>query len=76
MNIIAPKPPVKLEPVSRPDCQGVDHPRRQSNFACGIAASEFGGRYFGWREWGDFTDIHPKALAAKRRRALWREDPS
>ena len=28
--------------------------RKQSNFARGIAASEFGGRYFGWREWGEF----------------------
>ncbi len=76
MNIIAPKSPVKLEPISRPDRRDIDRPRRQSNFARGIAASEFGGRYFGWREWGDFTDINPKTLAARRKRILWQEDRS
>ena len=50
--------------------------RRRSSSAEDIAAEEFGGRYFGWRDWGGFTDIHPKPLAENRRRVLWRDDPS
>ncbi len=48
-------------------------PKRRSSFASDMAASEFGGRYFGWREWGDFTDISSKALAAKRKQVMWHE---
>ncbi len=51
-------------------------PKRRSSFASDMAASQFGGRYFGWREWGDFSDINPKTLDAKRKLALWRKSSS
>ena len=78
MNIRTPKPSVKLdEPISRPEPdQNVSRARHPPSFAQDLAASEFGGRYFGWREWADFTDISPKTLTEKRERVMWREPSS
>ena len=44
---------------------------RRSAFARDIAAAEFGGRYWGWREWADHVDVEPGTLAKKRFRAIW-----
>ena len=44
--------------------------RRRSRFAEGIAAEEFGGRYFGWRQWREFEDLDVEQIVA-RRFAAW-----
>ena len=46
-------------------------PKRRSSFASAVTASEFGGRYYGWREWANYQDIDPETLAEKRFRAIW-----
>ncbi len=77
MNIITPKHLVKLdELVARPghDRQDVDRARHQPSFARGMAASEFGGRFWSWRQWGEFENFAPdniEALRATRPRELF-----
>ena len=45
-----------------------DHHER---FVEGIAAAEFGGRYWGWREWADHVDVEPDTIAEQRKAAIW-----
>ena len=45
--------------------------KRRSSFAEGIAAEEFGGRYFGWRQWREFEDLDVEQLEARRYEAIW-----
>ncbi len=41
--------------------------RRRSDFAREIAASEFGpGRFYGWRQWGEFQDATPAEIYERR----------
>ena len=53
------------------DSRNSSTPKRRSSFARDIAAAEFGGRYHGWRDWGEFEDLDPETLAEKRIRAIW-----
>ncbi len=49
----------------------VNHQMRLADFAEQAAAEEFGGRYFGWRQWDTFRDISP--AKAIRKRMAWLE---
>ena len=48
-----------------------DVKRRRSSFAEDIAAEEFGGRYFGWRQWHEFKDLDIVEIEARRYEARW-----
>ena len=58
-----------MEPVATTD-RNVK--RRRATFACAAAAEEFGGRYFGWREWAEFEDLNVEQIETLRCDALWR----
>ena len=45
--------------------------RRRSSFARAAAADAFGGRYFGWREWGEFEDEHADDIEERGYSAIW-----
>ena len=49
--------------------QALEHKR--ARFARGMAAAEFGDRYYGWRDGEDHNDLDPEALAERRFRAIW-----
>ena len=40
--------------------------RRRATFASAAAAAEFGGKYFGWREWREFIDDTPEQIVELR----------
>ena len=40
--------------------------RRSISFARGIAAAEFGQRYYSWREWDGFVDLTPDETRHRR----------
>ena len=44
---------------------------RHNDFARDLAASEFGGKYWGWREWAGHVDSNPDEITEKRLRAIW-----
>ena len=48
-----------------------DVKRRRSSFAEDIAAEEFGGRYFGWRQWHEFKDLDVDQIEARCYDARW-----
>ncbi len=50
---------------------GLDVKRLRAKFAFAAAAEEFGGRYFGWREWAEFEDQDVDQIEARRYEALW-----
>ncbi len=43
----------------------------RSSFAEDIAAEEFGGRYFGWRQFHEVKDLDVVEIEARRIRAWW-----
>ena len=65
-----------IEPLSQAEATVSPEPEKtprltRVNFAEGIAAAEFGGRYYGWREWADHVDVEPETLVEKRQLAIW-----
>ncbi len=71
MTLLRPTPPVKFEPVSRPD-PDIDRPHRSSNFAREMMLAEFGKLgHLCDEQWADHDDISAEQLAQKRKQVLW-----
>ena len=46
--------------------RSVNAEKRRAEFARLAAAEEFGGWYWGWREWDDFVDFAPRQVERLR----------